>query len=250
MTSLAAIEADDGTRLRASGYVPAVDGLRALAVAAVVIFHFSRDSLRAGFLGVDVFFVVSGFLITRLLLREIEGTGSIGLVSFWGRRARRLLPALAVMTVIVVIVSAIEFSDTEMHDIRAHALGSLFYVANWVFIHGDASYFATLGRPSPFLHTWTLAIEEQFYLLFPLVMLVFRRGAVRRPLVAAGVAVGLAAASAVWMAHLVEPHRDPSRAYFGSDAHASGILIGVALGLLFAAGAVDRVRAHRARAAN
>ena len=250
MTSLAAIEADDGTRTGASGYVPGVDGLRALAVAGVVIFHFSTDALRAGFLGVDVFFVVSGFLITRLLMREIAGTGGIGLVSFWGRRARRLLPAFAVMTVVVVIISAIEFTDNEMHDVRAHALGSLFYVANWVFIHGDASYFATLGRPSPFLHTWTLAIEEQFYLLFPLVMLVFRRSALRRPLVAAAVALALAAASAAWMWQLVEPHRDPSRGYFGSDSHASGILVGVALGFLFSSGVVDRVREGRAALAN
>jgi peptidoglycan/LPS O-acetylase OafA/YrhL len=231
-------EADDGSR-----YVRGLDGLRALAVLGVIVFHFSRDALPAGFLGVDVFFVVSGYLITTLLLREVGASGRISLPSFWARRARRLLPALCVMTAVVVVASAIDFTDNELHDIRAHALGSLFYCANWVFIHGHSSYFATLGRPSPFLHTWTLAIEEQFYVVFPLVVFAARRVIARRPMVGAAVAFAGAVASQLWMAHLVQPHHDPSRAYFGSDSHASGILVGVALAFMLAAvGRVDRAQ--------
>ncbi|HEY5170798.1 MAG TPA: acyltransferase, partial [Acidimicrobiia bacterium] len=159
-------------------YVGALDGLRAIAVAAVVVYHFAPSVLPAGFLGVDVFFVVSGFLIARLVTREIERSGTVSLANFWARRARRLLPALATVTVVVLIAVAISFSNEELHDVRAQALGTLFYCANWVLIFGKSNYFANLGRPSPFLHMWTLAVEEQFYLVLPLVLFVARRAVV------------------------------------------------------------------------
>src|SRR5690606_5270975 len=114
-------------------------------------------------------------------VRELTRTGGISLVTFWARRARRLLPALVTVTVVTVLAVAIDFSGVERTDLQWHALGSLFYSANWVFIGLDGSYFATVGRPSPFLHMWSLAIEEQFYVVFPIVCFAFRGAIVRHP---------------------------------------------------------------------
>jgi peptidoglycan/LPS O-acetylase OafA/YrhL len=229
-------------------YVGGLDGLRAVAVVAVIIYHFSPSALPAGFLGVDVFFVVSGFLISRLVLAEIVRTQSLGLGHFWARRARRLLPALATMTLVVVIAVAIKFSDVELHDIRAQVLGTLFYCANWVMIYAKGSYFTSVGRPSPFLHMWTLAVEEQFYLVLPLVFFAGRRVIARHPVRTSIVALLGAIASTVWMAVLVSPTGDPSRAYLGSDSHAMGLLVGVALGVLAGAGSPWEAVASKLRA--
>jgi peptidoglycan/LPS O-acetylase OafA/YrhL len=217
---------------RAPMYVGGLDGLRAIAVAGVIIFHFAPSVLPAGFLGVDVFFVVSGFLIARLVTRELSGSGTVSLAGFWARRARRLLPALATVTVVVLIATAIVFSNIEVHDLRAQALGTLFYVANWVLIFGKNNYFSTVGRPSPFLHMWTLAVEEQFYLVLPLVFFAARRLIVRHPARTAALALVGAVASTIWMAVLYSPGGDPSRAYLGTDSHAMGLLVGVAIGVI------------------
>lgn len=234
----------DGRR-RENAYVGALDGLRAIAVAAVIVYHFAPSALPAGFLGVDVFFVVSGFLISRLVVREIGRSGTVSLGTFWARRARRLLPALATVTLAVLVASAIKLSNAEIHDIRAQALGTLFYCANWVIIFAKGSYFTNAGRPSPFLHMWTLAVEEQFYVVLPLVLFAFRRVVVRHPVRAAIVALVGAVASTIWMGVLFSPTADPSRAYLGSDSHAMGLLVGVALGVL--AGAVRPWDAMTAR---
>ncbi len=211
-------------------------GCATIAVAAVIVYHFSPSALPAGFLGVDVFFVVSGFLIARLLVSEVARNGRLSTTNFWGRRARRLLPALATMTVVVCIASAIDFTNLEMHDVRSHALGTLFYCANWVMNAGHQNYFATVGRPSPFLHMWSLAVEEQFYIVLPLVFLCLGGVLVRRPVRIAILALCGAVASTLWMNALVGPGGDPSRAYLGSDSHAMGLLVGVALGVLAGAG--------------
>ncbi len=216
----------------ADAYVGGLDGARAIAVSAVVVYHFAPSVLPAGFLGVDIFFVVSGFLIARLATREIGRSGTVSLGEFWARRARRLLPALATVTVVVLCVAAVKLSSAEVHDIRAEALGALFYCENWVTIFTKNSYFATLERPSPFLHMWTLAVEEQFYMVFPLVMFASRRAVRGHPVRVAVIALLAAAASTVWMGVLVSPGGDPSRAYLGSDSHAMGLLVGVALGVL------------------
>jgi peptidoglycan/LPS O-acetylase OafA/YrhL len=227
---------DERVRSAKPAYVAGLDGLRAVAVVAVMIYHFAPSALPAGFLGVDVFFVVSGFLISRLVVAEITGTSTLRLGHFWARRARRLLPALATMTVVVLVLVAIYSSDAERHDIRGQALGTLFYCANWVMIYAKGSYFTSVGRPSPFLHMWTLAVEEQFYVVFPLVCFAARRWTARYPVRASAIALLGAIASTAWMAVLVSPTGDPSRAYLGSDSHAMGLLVGVALGILAGAG--------------
>src|SRR5438445_6005098 len=221
---------------REDTYVGGLDGLRAIAVAAVVVFHFAPTVLPAGFLGVDVFFVVSGFLISRLVTSEIERSGAVSLRNFWARRARRLLPALATVTVAVLCAAAISFSSSEIHDLRAQALGTLFYCVNWVIIFAKGNYFTSLGRPSPLLHLWTLAVEEQFYVALPIVLFLARRVVVRHRLRTATIALVGAVASTVWMGVLVSPTGDPSRAYLGSDSHAMGLLVGVALGVLAGTG--------------
>ena len=170
--------------------MPGIDGLRAIAVLAVFVYHFHNGGgwLPGGFLGVDVFFVISGYLITSLLLSEFRKEGRVDLVRFWLRRARRLLPAVFVL-IGVVIVLAPFFDFGELSTLRADALASIGYVTNWALILGHQSYFEAFARPSLFRHLWSLAVEEQFYLLWPLAFaLCITRFGHRRLLV--GVVVG------------------------------------------------------------
>ena len=210
-------------------HLPALDGLRAVAVAAVVAFHLGR--LQGGFLGVDVFFVVSGFLITRLLLAEWEDRGRIDGRAFWARRFRRLLPALLVVLAAVAVASRAWLPAWRLADIRNDALAALAYVANWRFIASDQSYFARGIGPSPLRHTWSLAIEEQFYVLWPLAVLAVlalarRRRFDARRAVGAMAAVG-AVASAGWMAVAAgRADADLSRVYYGTDTRAFALLAG------------------------
>src|SRR5919108_2124366 len=175
----------------AGGHVRALDGMRAVAVVLVLLFHLRLPGFGAGYLGVDIFFVLSGFLITTLLLTEHDRTGRISLPDFWARRARRLLPALVLVLVVVAIVTWLTATFTERASIRGDLLATTGYVANWRFIE-TSSYFADIGVDSPLEHTWSLAIEEQFYLLWPL--LVFGALSIsRRSRLAGGtVAVGAA----------------------------------------------------------
>ncbi|HEY2671899.1 MAG TPA: acyltransferase family protein [Rugosimonospora sp.] len=220
-------------------YRPALDGVRAFAVAAVVLFHAGVPGITGGFLGVDAFFVVSGFLITSLLLAERDRHGRISLAAFWGRRARRLLPALLVVLIAVVIAGQFLLPTVELRLLRGDGLAALVYVANWRMIYrGGGNYFAQTSAPSPLQHTWSLGIEEQFYLFWPLIVvglmawLAARHGDTRRARVGLLLlSVAGAGASAYAAARLYSPG-NVNRAYFGTDSRAQAILIGCALALL------------------
>ena len=213
-------------------YLPALDGIRALAVLAVLFYHDGRTWAIGGFLGVDAFFVLSGFLITGLLLAEWKGNGGIGLRSFWARRGRRLLPALLLVVGAVAIYAALAAGADELRRIRADGLATLGYVANWRFIVSGQSYFEQFNVPSPLHHMWSLAIEEQFYLVWPMVVYAMLRAGKGKILPLAVVASGLGLGSIALMLALYDPSRDPSRVYFGTDTRASSLIIGALLAML------------------
>jgi peptidoglycan/LPS O-acetylase OafA/YrhL len=213
-----------------SPYLPGLDGIRAIAVLAVIAYHLNFGWAPGGLLGVQVFFVLSGYLITDLLVSEHRRTGGIGLARFWVRRARRLFPALFVMMFVVVAVATL-FDRGQLSALRSDTLPGIFYMSNWWFIFQHVSYFAKFGPPSPFGHLWSLAIEEQFYLLWPLVVLAGFRW-VRTTRVRILITLGLAAASALEMAILYTPGGDPTRVYDGTDTRAFALLIGAALALV------------------
>jgi peptidoglycan/LPS O-acetylase OafA/YrhL len=210
-----------------------IDGLRAVAVGAVFAYHADRSWLPGGFLGVDVFFVISGYLITSLLLAELAATGRVALGEFWARRARRLLPALFVMLAVCLVVGAsVERGRIALRD---DALAAIFYVANWRFVFDHHSYFEQFGRPPVLRHLWSLAVEEQFYLVWPLLLVVGMRFARRAlPLLVAVAAVG----STALMWALYKPGADPSRVYYGTDTRAAPLLVGVLLAFVWRPGAL------------
>ncbi len=222
--------------------VPALDGIRALAVLAVLAYHLNLSWAHGGYLGVDLFFTLSGFLITSLLLEERLAEGKISAPAFWARRTRRLLPALfvlliAVMTAALIVTRFFPHSGLpiNMLGLRGDALATLFYVANWHFIATGQSYFAQFNAPSLLEHSWSLAIEEQFYVVWPvLVMLLFSFA--KRSWRRIGLCISLAAAlgSSLLMALLYHQGQDPMRAYFGTDSHAMGLLLGASLAFLTA----------------
>jgi peptidoglycan/LPS O-acetylase OafA/YrhL len=218
-------------------YRPGLDGLRAIAVAGVFLYHSRIDWLPGGFLGVDLFFVLSGYLITSLLLVEWEAGNRIDLRRFWARRARRLFPALVVVVLAALILAAI-FARANLARTRGDAISSLFYYTNWHLILANHSYFVRMGNPSLLQHLWSLAIEEQFYLVWPLLLvpglvLVGRR---RLPfLVAAGIA---GSAALRWI--LYNPEGDPSRVYYGTDTRAFLLLMGILVALVWPA--IERLR--------
>ena len=215
-------------------YLPGLDGLRALAVVAVLLYHAELSWLTGGFLGVEIFFVISGYLITALLLTEWQQLGRVDLKKFWIRRARRLLPALYVLLALT-LTYAVVFLPGEVAGLRGDVIAALGYVTNWYLVLGHESYFEAIGRPSLLKHLWSLAVEEQFYLLWPPVLaLGLSLGAERfRQRRVLFVALMGAVASALLMAILYRPEADPSRVYFGTDTRATGLLMGAALALVW-----------------
>lgn len=213
------------------GYLPGLDGVRALAVIGVLLYHADLTWIQGGFLGVDVFFVLSGFLITSLILEEFDRSGRIDFARFYLGRARRLLPPLVLVLAAVAVGAAFFWRDAAA-QVRVDTIASIFYVNNWWYILNDSSYFEFIGRPPLLKHLWSLAVEEQFYLVWPAVAYLVAKRAGRR-----GVritALALAVLSTAWMILLsvtngFPEYADPSRAYFGTDSHAMGLLVGAAL---------------------
>lgn len=219
-----------GTSRPTIGHVPALDGLRGLAVVAVLAFH--ADHLRGGYLGVDAFFVLSGFLITALLLVEHRGTGRIDLRAFWGRRARRLLPAMFATVVVSSLLVRFVLDPSRHGSFGREALAALAYVSNWVSISEQSDYWALFDAPSPLEHLWSLAIEEQFYVVWPLVAAVcLALGRGRRRVLAIVVVAGIAAS---WTALRIQGAAidGTARAYFGTDTRAAAILLGALVALV------------------
>lgn len=220
------------------GYQPALDGLRGIAVVLVLLYHGGVAWATGGFLGVDVFFVLSGFLITWLLVEEHRREGRLSIRDFYARRARRLLPALGLTLVAVVAYAATLAPEGTLRELRGDVLATIGYMMNWRLVVGDRGYFDAFAVPSPLKHTWSLAVEEQWYVVWPPVLgLLLALG--RRARHSLGPALGatllLAIGSAAWMAALAAPGEDPSRAYYGTDTRAHELLAGAVLALLLAA---------------
>lgn len=217
--------------------ITGLDGLRGIAVLAVLLYHADFTWAKGGFLGVDVFFVLSGFLITNLLLEEISSTGRIDRAEFYLRRMRRLFPALLLLLVVLMVLAAFVVPDT------AYVLGrdlpwALSFTLNWAQLLNGQSYFIDLGRPALLQHVWSLAIEEQFYVIWPLVLIgLHKLRTAFRPSVFV-IAFAGAIGSTWWMWHLADLNSmpipvDPSRVYFGTDTHVMGLLTGSALAALW-----------------
>ena len=208
---------------------PGLDGVRALAVLAVLAFHEGIGGAPGGFLGVDIFFVLSGYLITDLLVAQRSRRGRLDLRGFWVRRARRLLPALAVVLVTVTVAVAV-IEPAQLAGLRPALGAAATYSSNWYQALHHVSYFAAFGPPAPLQHLWSLAIEEQFYLAWPLILGLVLLLA-ETPRVRACAAWAGAVGSALLMAVLYTPGADPSRVYYGTDTHATALLIGSAIAL-------------------
>lgn len=217
-------------------YLPALDGLRGLAVAGVLLFHAGFSWAVGGYLGVSTFFTLSGFLITTLLLSEHGRTGTVSLRAFWIRRFRRLMPAsLVTLAGIVVLFGPFVATADQLAELPGDVIAALLYVANWRFILADTSYADLFTAPSPVQHFWSLAIEEQYYVFFPLLtagLLSVGKGSRR---VLGGALAGLAALSTILMLALYEPGTDTARVYYGTDTRAVELLAGALLAVLLAA---------------
>ncbi len=212
-------------------YIPGLDGIRALAVLAVIAYHFNFSWARGGFLGVDIFFVLSGYLITSTMLPLKGNQLTVSLKKFWIGRFRRLLPAAYVM-IITSFVWAMLFHKELLHTLRGDALSSIFYSSNWWFIFHKLSYFDSFGSPSPLKNLWSLAIEEQFYVIWPLLLMIGLYVVKKQSKLAKIVFIG-AICSALLMAILYQPGADPSRVYYGTDTRCFELLIGCWLALIW-----------------
>ena len=228
-------------------YMPGVDGLRALAVATVFMYHAGATWLPGGFLGVDFFLVISGYLITSLLVAEQQGTGRLDLWRFWLHRARRLLPALF-LALAGTLIAMLILHWEEVARLKGAVLASLAYVTNWYFVVADVPYFEQFGRPNVFTHLWSLAVEEQFYLFWPLVLAVVLI-VFRLPVWVLGVLAAAGATFSTWWAwHLYDPYELPWRIYYGTDTRAVGLFVGILGAVLLPPGRLKAMGSWVARA--
>ncbi len=211
-------------------YMPGLDGVRAVAVIAIIIYHLNPQWLSGGFLGVDTFFVISGYLITSLLLTEYHNTGKIKLMSFWLRRVKRLIPAVLFLVMGVIVLSLI-FMPTEIQKVRADSIAAIFYVSNWWYIMQNVDYFEQFAV-QPLKHLWSLAIEEQFYLVFPIVLLSLF-SFIRRLKSIRIIFLILLVISMIAMMVLYVPNENVARVYFGTDTRIQTLLMGVLLALVW-----------------
>lgn len=212
-------------------YMSGLDGLRAFAVMAVVLYHLNIDWAPGGLLGVGIFFVLSGYLITDILASQWERHQRFDLIDFWMRRARRLLPAVFAM-VILVVLWCLVVDHSRLPALVGDVPAALLYVSNWWFIFHKVSYFESFGPASPLGHLWSLAVEEQFYLIWPLLLALGLKFLPKR-INLAGWILSLAAISALLMAVLYEPGSDPSRVYYGTDTRIFALLIGASLAIVW-----------------
>ncbi|WP_276531261.1 acyltransferase family protein [Fictibacillus nanhaiensis] len=212
-------------------YITGLDGLRAIAVLAVIAYHLNFDWAAGGLLGVTVFFVLSGYLITDLLIAEFVTTGRINFKNFWIRRARRLLPAMFTMLLVVITWVTI-FEQSMLDRLEEDTVAAILYVSNWWYIFQDLSYFESFGPPSLLTHFWSLAVEEQFYILWPLLIVLMLKLKVKEGSLFSIILLG-AIASAAAMTMLYEPGTDPSRVYYGTDTRVFSLLLGASLAVIW-----------------
>lgn len=218
-------------RLKNSRYITGFDGIRTLAVVGVIFYHILPGSIKGGFLGVPIFFVVSGYLITDLLLQEWQQYGSLSIKGFYNRRLHRLYPALVAMILTTTAYITL-FQRNLLAHIRMVITTNLAYVYNWYEIFHHQSYFEKFGTPSPFTHLWSLSIEGQFYFVWPIVIILCLKYIKKRVHIFWGI-IAVALLSALEMAILYQPGTDPSRVYYGTDTRIFSILLGVALAFIW-----------------
>lgn len=220
-------------------YQPALDGIRAVAVAAILLYHGGVSVVSGGFLAVDIFFVLSGFLITSLLLAEWAQSGTLNLKEFWVRRARRLLPALLLLLAVILLVSLF-VAGRQGETMRTHSVATLFYASNWWFIAEGSNYFDQFSDPSPLRHTWTLAIEEQWYLLLPLFLLGVLSWLKHKRWLAV-IFLVLALGSATLMGIVANDGAGQTRGYYGTDTRVQALLVGAGLAVVLTPGVLARL---------
>jgi peptidoglycan/LPS O-acetylase OafA/YrhL len=239
--SLPVVRRRPSWQTRKLGYQPGLDGLRALAVGLVVAYHLGYSRVAGGYIGVELFFVLSGWLVCALLVNEHHRTDGIALRDFWVRRARRLLPAVAAVVAGTLAWASVA-QPGRLAELRGEAVAAVGYHLNWRLIADHKSYFQAAAGPSALNHLWSLSIEEQFYLVFPLLcgLVLVRVGRKR----AVAVALAGAVAATVLRFALAGGGGDPTRLYFGTDTRAAGLLAGVALGLFWTP---NRLRPHAGR---
>ena len=238
--------------------LPGLDGLRGIAVLAVIIYHAEVSLLVGGFLGVDVFFVLSGFLITTLLINELAETNTVDRARFYIRRIRRLMPALFLVLFFSVLVSGLFVLDAAYH-VRRDLPWAITFVLNWSYLFFEQSYFVNISRPPLLQHLWSLSVEEQFYVIWPIMLVGLYKVKVRNLSPRTKIFMVssiLAIASTAWMVYLSVSNgfpipNDPSRVYFGTDTHAMGLLVGCAAAALWRSDRLnERLTPDRAAAMN